>query len=98
MRHAKVVFGVDRLWEGYPESRRCSRDTYPESYITKYTSIRRLWFRPRSFGGQGTRNCMIEWGRQRQDICPRSQLFRLRGSHREPACHAANLAFCFSGR
>jgi len=24
------------------ESRRCSRDTYPGSYITKYTSIRRL--------------------------------------------------------
>jgi len=24
------------------ESRRCSRDTYPEAYITKYTSIRRL--------------------------------------------------------
>jgi len=22
------------LWEGYRESRRCSRDTYPESYIT----------------------------------------------------------------
>ena len=30
------------LWEGSHESRRCSRDTYPESYITKYTSIRRL--------------------------------------------------------
>jgi len=33
----------DRLgvvWEGYHESRRCSRDTYPESYTTKYTSIR----------------------------------------------------------
>ena len=30
------------LWEGCRESRRCSRDTYPESYITKYTSIRRL--------------------------------------------------------
>jgi len=29
------------LWEGYHESKRCSRDTYPESYITKYTSIRR---------------------------------------------------------
>ena len=29
------------LWEGYHESRRCSRDTYPESYITKYTRIRR---------------------------------------------------------
>ena len=29
-------------WEGCRESTRCSRDTYPESYITKYTSIRRL--------------------------------------------------------
>ena len=27
--------------EGYRESRRCSRDTHPESCITKYTSIRR---------------------------------------------------------
>ena len=26
-------------WEGYRESRRCSRDTYPETYITEYTSI-----------------------------------------------------------
>ena len=26
------------LWEGYHESRRCSRNTYPESYSTKYTS------------------------------------------------------------
>ena len=25
----------------YHESRRCSRDTYPESYAAKYTSIRR---------------------------------------------------------
>ena len=32
---------IERLWEVYRESRRCSRDTYPESYITKYTSIRR---------------------------------------------------------
>ena len=29
-------------WEGYRESRRCSRDTYPESYITKYIRIRRF--------------------------------------------------------
>jgi len=29
------------LWEGCRESRRYSRETYPESYITKYTSIRR---------------------------------------------------------
>jgi len=28
--------------DGCRESRRCSRDTYPESYITKYTRIRRL--------------------------------------------------------
>ena len=28
-------------FEGCRESRRCSRDTYPESYITKYTSIQR---------------------------------------------------------
>jgi len=31
----------DRHWEGYHESRRCSSNTYPESYITKYTSTRR---------------------------------------------------------
>ena len=29
------------LWEGCRENKRCPRDTYPESYITKYTSIRR---------------------------------------------------------
>ena len=31
-----------QLWllEGYHESTRCSRDTYPESYITKFTSDR----------------------------------------------------------
>ena len=32
------------LWEGYRESRKCSRDTFLESYITTYTSIRRLKF------------------------------------------------------
>ena len=26
-----------RSWEGFRESRRCSRDTYPESYITECT-------------------------------------------------------------
>ena len=29
------------LWKGYRESRKCSRDTYPELYITKYTRTRR---------------------------------------------------------
>ena len=37
-RGAQVHVVYDRLREGYHESRRCSRDTYPESYITKYTS------------------------------------------------------------
>jgi len=32
--------GLGVGWEGCRESRRCSRDTYSESYITKYTSIR----------------------------------------------------------
>ena len=31
----------DRSGRGCHESRRCSRDTYPESHITKYTSIRK---------------------------------------------------------
>jgi len=38
---------ADSGLEGYRESRRCSRETYPVSYITKYTSIRRnkaIWF------------------------------------------------------
>ena len=36
-----LVGSTDFHWEGCRESRRCSRDIYPESYITKYTSIRR---------------------------------------------------------
>jgi len=30
---------VGPLWEGYHESRRCSRDTYPETHITKYAKV-----------------------------------------------------------
>ena len=33
--------GVVGSTEGCRESRRCLRDTYPESYFTRYTSIRR---------------------------------------------------------
>ena len=33
---------ITQSWLAYRESRRCSRDTYPASYITKYTSIRRF--------------------------------------------------------
>ena len=42
---------TDLDWEGCRESRRCSMDTYPESYITKYTSIRRLRFSCSGSGG-----------------------------------------------
>ena len=44
MKCARGEHRNDRLrvdGEGCRESRRCSRDTYPQSYITKYTSIRR---------------------------------------------------------
>ena len=41
-RQGEVLSQGVILWEGYHESRRCSRDTYPESYITKFTSIRRV--------------------------------------------------------
>ena len=37
-----IVSGLIGSTDLYHESRRCSKDTYPESYITKYTSIRRL--------------------------------------------------------
>ena len=33
---------VGSTWERYHERRRCSRNTYPGSYISKHTSIRRI--------------------------------------------------------
>ena len=44
LENPKVLHdGLKMGWrEGCRESRRCSRYTYPESYITKYTSIRRV--------------------------------------------------------
>jgi len=41
------------LWEGYRESRRCSRDTYPESYITKYTTYTKIKLFPLGAEGGG---------------------------------------------
>jgi hypothetical protein len=41
LRDRRRVTFVGPLREGCRESRKCSRDTYPESYITKYTGIRR---------------------------------------------------------
>jgi hypothetical protein len=40
------LVGSTDTWEGFRESRRCSRDTYPESYITKYTQhTKRKYFK-----------------------------------------------------
>ena len=41
---------VGPLWERYYESRRCSRDTFQESCITKYTGIKRLVLRGENGG------------------------------------------------
>ena len=43
---------LDSLWAGFRESRKCSRDTYPESYITKFTTYTRDGYR-HSHGGEG---------------------------------------------
>jgi hypothetical protein len=43
-RTSRMLFASDRPrvgWERCHDSRRCSRDTYPESYITEYTVMRR---------------------------------------------------------
>ena len=52
------------LWEGCRESRRCSRVTYPESCITKYTSTRRLMF-----WGLGCRDAMHRPSAPRERPC-----------------------------
>ena len=41
MRPSTTLVGP--LWERYHRSRRSSRDTFPASYITKHTSIPRVW-------------------------------------------------------
>ena len=38
-RRVDWLNGAGPLWEGYHESRRCSRDTYPAPYTTRCTSI-----------------------------------------------------------
>ena len=37
--HVSLLVGM--MWEGCRASRRCSRDTFPKSYITKHTTITR---------------------------------------------------------
>jgi len=61
-----LVGSTGPLWEGYHESRRCSRDTYPESYITKYTSIRRS---TRERQGLRERHLLAKW-RSRSFVTP----------------------------
>ena len=51
-----VDFG--ELWEGCRKSRRSSRDTYQESSITKYTSIRRQVVRAASLKDPVSEHCL----------------------------------------
>jgi len=53
--------------DGCRERRRCSRDTYPESYITKYASIQRETVHP---NGSGTNHIQYNGfqPQSRQDI------------------------------
>ena len=48
-----ILAAIDR--EGFRESKRCSRDTYPESYITEYILIyeNKCFFRKQADYGQG---------------------------------------------
>ena len=73
--------GVKLSWEGCHESRRCSRDTYPESYITEYTSTRRLC-------GEASRKS--SWGRTlastARPLADASSFFAT--ATRESACQA----------
>ena len=50
MRLLQALVERHRLRDGYRESRRCSADTFPESCITKYASIRRKKRQPSQLG------------------------------------------------
>ena len=62
------VFSKDFL---YHESRKCSGDTYPESYITKYTSIRRLTGETRVYSAREIRRV---FGAQPTTVIPSSAM------------------------
>ena len=73
---------VRPLREGYHESRRCSRDTRPESHIIKYTILRsRHRIHPccetshsRLLSGWAPRLCMFNKGPERQSTSTRNCL------------------------
>ena len=70
------------LWEGYRESKRCSKDTYAESYITKHTSIRRLNLK------QAMEALILAWGDGRS-ISSTYDTTRLYGGTR--SSHTSNI-------
>ena len=55
--------GQGFLREGCRESRRCSRDTYPEAYIAKHTRIRRVRTTSKPDGPKGWEWNKCETGR-----------------------------------
>ena len=60
-------------WKGCRESRRCSRDTYPGSYITKHTSLRR------SFRGNAVSDAVPQHTRRRGKQAQRPHRALIRG-------------------
>ena len=50
------------VWEGFRESRRCSRDTYPDSYITEYILIYEEYFRGMFAADQARKKALVKHG------------------------------------
>ena len=59
------LVGSTDFWEGFRESRRCSRDTYPESFITEYTLV--YEDKPRT---QDAAEAKKAWGAERTEGLP----------------------------
>jgi len=53
-----------RVWEGCHESRRCSRDTYPESYISPSILVYEDYTHTQSKGGARLRVVILHFDRQ----------------------------------
>jgi len=96
-----VVFFGDRLtvgwlWEGCRESRTCSRDTYPESYITKYTSIRRKSCRENYYTVhlvRSTWHATSGWGLVNEDFIRTSIYDKYSGSTKITT-HLDHVSYC----
>ena len=60
------LVGSTDFWEGFRESRRCSRDTHPESYITEYTQYTKIKGGRHRFFGRGVKPSLCRRREQRR--------------------------------